>query len=243
MNDYKFNYNQYKRTITKNKNISFVLISLLIILLLGICVYLKPTTNNIDKFYFVEIDNFQTYKHAQILSLDLQNYGTNSLIYFDKSYHVLVGFYSNENDAKRVSENLKKSYQNCSILELCFSKNFNRKNLTKNQVTSVENLIKETKKLVLILEDLLNDFITNKTSYNKTKTLIKTCAENFIEASNKFFENFKTDSKYNTTKTHANSILNSISSLSNLEENSFTTIARYEIMKIATTLIKMTNCL
>ena len=243
MNEYVFNYNQYKKSINKNNNLSFILIVLIIVFLLGFCIFLKPVSNKTETFFFVEIDNFQTYKQAQNLSQELQNLGTYSLIYFDKSYHVFVSFYSKEKDAKSVQEKLKNSYHNCSVVGLEFLKNFNDKNLTKNQISSLKNLIHETKKLVLILEDILNDFITNKTSYNKTNTLIKTYAENFIEASNKFFENFKTDSKYNPTKTHANSILNSISSLSNLEENSFTTKARYEIMKIATALIKITNCL
>ena len=103
MSNYVFDYCQYRKNLSTKNNFNFITIFLLIIILLGMCVFLKPIKTSKSIFYYVEIDNFQTYKDAQKLSYELQNFGTNSLIFFDKTYHVLVGFYSIKNHAKTVS--------------------------------------------------------------------------------------------------------------------------------------------
>ena len=59
-----FNYYQYKNNINKKNNFSFIIIFLLIILLIGLCVFLAPTAKNLNTFYYVELDKFQTYKQA-----------------------------------------------------------------------------------------------------------------------------------------------------------------------------------
>ena len=241
MNDYVFDYHQYRKTLFTKNNFSFVIIFLIIIFLLSLCIFLKPIQTKKTTFYFVEIDNFQTYKHAQILSNELQNLNTSPLIYFDKSYHVLIGFYSSKKSAETVCEKLKNDYSNSTVFELGFLKNFSYKNLSKTQNSCVENLIKTTYEITLKIENLLNNFECKKTTFNKVKIYMKEQNEICIESCDDFFEAFKTDSIFNSIKPHVSNIVNSLNSISNLNESNFSSQCRYELMNIAINLSQIAN--
>lgn len=230
---YNFNYLQYKKTLNRKNNFSFTLIFLIIILLLGFCVYLAPKPKSTNNFYYVEIDNFQTYKEAINLSNQLQKSGCLGFIYFATSYHVLVSFYSSFENAEKVSENLKNDYKNTKVFSINFPLFNEKKNLTNNQNLSVKKVMATTKKVILELESLANDFDTQKVTHNEAKILTKNYIDEYSSAYEDFLVNFKTNSKHNKVKNYLQNILNSLNSLEEKEEHEFGILIRYEIINIS----------
>lgn len=241
-NNYVFNYSQYKKSINKKNNFAFTLIFLLIIILLGLCVFLYPKPNNFSEFHFVEIDNFQTYKDAVHLSQEVSASGGAGYVYFDGTYHVLASFYSNSADAEKVVENLKSEFENVQVFSInC--KNFSQqKNLSSSQNDSIESLIIQIKKIILQLEEISIKFETKNCSFNEAILTIKNDIKNFSSSYDNFLSNFKTDSKYNKAKDYTQSISSSFLNLLNSEEQSFSASLRYCTVHTAITLTQFTYC-
>ena len=242
-NQYKFNYYQHKKFLNKKNNFFCLIIVLLIVLLLGLCIFLKPHKSKINEFYFVEIDNFQTYKKALNLSEELQNLACKSYIYFDDKYHVLVSFYSNKNDAEKVCENLKNDYPKSQVICLTFSQFQTHKNLTTKQNSSIENSIISSQKLLQKLEQIYIDFSTQKITFEKAQILLKENHNYFTSALSDFMSNFKADSQYNLSKTYINNIDKSLFITTQTNEQDFSLSLRFEIMSIAISLTQFVNSL
>lgn len=237
-NNYQFNYYQYKKTITQKNNFSFTIIFLLIIFLTAACVIIAPKRKVVNEFFYVEIDNFQTYNEAISLSSELQKSGTGSYIFFDKSYHVLVSFYSSKNDAEKVCENIKNSHPNSQVFSINFPQFYHQKSLKKSQNLAIENLLNLTKKIISQLEHLSNNFDRQTISYAEVNNSIKNYLDDYTSTYEELLENFKTNSKFNKVKEYSEEIQTSLQSLTKKEADKLSVSLRYELISIT---IKLTQ--
>lgn len=230
MDKYIFNYNQYKKSINKKPKNYFSLIFIIIIILLGLCIFLYPKNYNYEKMYFVEIDNFNTYKDANKLANLISNKGGAGYVFYDGKYRVLASFYSNYDNAKKVSENLNKEYKNVSILTVENTKFTPKKQLNKHQNSQVKIVLKTTFEALLKLEKLNLKLDKKTLSENELKLHIKNINDNFQNIYSSFLSYFKNDSKFNIAKKYLNEIKNSMSTLT--ADTITSSILRYENIKI-----------
>ena len=232
--DYVFDYNHYKQSVNPKKTNWFFFAFLIIILLSGIHILINPRKIILEEFYFIEIDNFQTYSSAQKLASEINLQQGAGFIFYDGKYHVLASFYSDKNQAKTVLNNLISSYENATIFTLSAAQLEANNSLSNEQNNGLKIYINETNSLILQLEKLSINFIKKEISFNQTSVLLKELMLAYSETYSNFINIFNHDSKYNTSKKHADSILKSLSTLINCEEENLTTSFRYELISIAT---------
>ena len=232
-NKFNFNYSHYKKTLNKNNNFSLTIIVFFIILLLGLCVFFKPQTKDLNKFYYAQIGDFQTYNEALNLSTQLQNDGVTSYVYFDKSYHVLLSFYSTSSDAEKVTENLKNDFENSDVFSISFARFFKRTYLSNNQNSAIEDYLKTTYQTILSLEHLANQLDRSSISFNEAKILLQALLEDYDSMFDTIISNFRTNSSFNVSKKYANEILVTLTNLIKKEEQEFSALLRYHIIDIS----------
>ncbi len=231
MNDYVFNYNQYKNTINKKQNFNFLIIFFVIILLLGLIIFIRPKKQKLLEFYFVELGCFQTYQQALNLSNEINSNGNSSFVYFNGDYHVIVSFYSNYDDAKKVVENLQPEYANASLFTLEFKDFVNQNNLSKNQNSSIENFLNVSNDCIKKLENLSLMFDKKEIDYNELSFYLKDIKTDFCEQHDELETQFKFDSKHNIMKEYAYSMFSTINQITSLSEQDVTKNFRYLITK------------
>lgn len=232
MSEYTFNYYQYKKQINKNKPYNFTLIFLVIVLLLGICVFLRPKREQFSELYFVQSGEFQTYQQALNHSQEIASMGGAGYVYFENNYHVIAGFYSNHEDAKSVAEKLKNEYKASRIFSLKTKHFRKQKDLNSKQNESVENYVNQSQNIILKLEMLTNKYFEKSISFNELSIHFKNIKKDFEESYEKFNSTFKTNSKHNLTKEFAFEMLNSIGRILNISEEEPYSKLRYEIVNL-----------
>ncbi len=242
MNNYVFNYDQYKKTINKKNKFHFSVIFVLIILLLGLCIFLYPKQTTANNFYFVEIDNFQTYNKANSLANEIKNSGGAGYVYFDGTYHVLASFYSNYKSAEKVVNNLKLDYKNANVFTIETNKFLVNKNLNSSHNNSIKNFLDATHKIILNLEKLNTEFDKKSLQLSELNIHIKNNQEEFDNVYSNLMENLKNNSKFNLAKEYLIQMKSSLSNLSNLENNTASTTLRYETIKLTITRIQFLSC-
>ena len=242
MSDYVFNYYQYKNSIPKKNNFNFTIVFFVIIILLSLCVFLKPKPTKLVEFYFVEIDCFQTYQQAINLSNELTLFGGAGYIYFDGNYHVIASFHSSYDDAKSVCKNIKTEYKNSSIFTLSNSPFVEQKNLNISQNNSIKDFIKTAEKTILDMEKYLIMCSKKEIAFNALSIALNETKKDFDLSYNSLLSSFKTNSKLNTMKEYANQISKSISDLCNTSEQNFLAKFRYQIVNIVVNYHHFLSC-
>ena len=242
MTDYIFNYDQYKKTINKKNGFNFSVMFIVIILLLGLCVFLYPKQTNTLNFYFVEIDNFQTYNKANSLANEIKNSGGAGYVYFDGTYHVLASFYSNYKSAEKVVNNLKSDYKNATVFNIETYKFTDKKKLNSSQNKSIKNFLDTTHTMILNLEKLNTNFDKKSLQIEELKIHIKNNQEEFNNVYSSLIEDLKNNSKFNFIKEYLVQMKNSLSNLSNLENNTASSTLRYETVKLVINRIQFLSC-
>lgn len=233
MDNYTFNYNEYKKKIKQQHGFSFLIILFLIIALVGIAYWLISNNGQNEYLYFVEVNSYLSYNEANIKAGEIQTQNGAGYIYFDNVYHVLAGYYPTEESATAVVNNILPSEPNSKVFKLeCNS--FNRRNnLTNKQNELVIEIVNKNKtNLNKIYENIIN-FDKNEANINELNINflnLKTDYENLIS---EFSKNFNQKSKYinaiDSVKKIKTSIENLITSLSN---NEFYKL-KYETINIA----------
>lgn len=241
MDNYKFNYNQYKKTIHKKNNFSFLLIIFLIIILMSACILLKPKNKKVFEYYIVEVDCFQTYQQAIELSNEINIRGGAGYIYFDSKYHVLASLYSNYDNAEKVCNNLIENYPNTNILTFSNDKFVKLKNLNAKQNNSIENLINATNNILINLETLNLQYDTNKINQNKLKISVKNFLENFTICYDDFLSSFKNKPKFNVVKKHTEEISKSLEILTAQNNEITSSNLKYSLISICINLYQFRN--
>ena len=242
MNNYVFNYDQYKKTINKKNKTSFLLLFFIVIILLGLCIFIYPKKSNTIEFYFVEIDNFQTFKEANNLSLKINESGGAGYVYFDGKYRVLASFYSNYDNAKKVADNLKNDYTNATVFTMETNNFHNIINLNSHQNNSIKNLLETTYKTILQLEDLIINYELKNISNNELNLHIKNHQTEFDEVYNDFINNFNNLSKYNLAKDYLVKMQQCFKNISTIENQNISSNLRYETVKLVILRSQFLSC-
>jgi len=242
MSNYTFNYSQYKKSINTKSNFSFTIIFVIIILLLGACVFIAPRKEKTLELYFVEIAQFQTFKLALNFSQKVCLESNSEYIYFDGNYHVLTNFYSDYNKAEKATNRLKTNYPKSNILTLTLKPYSHQPNLTKDQNLSIENFTLSCETLYLNLEQILCNHEKEKSSLARTQEMLKNLHENFTHAYNDFLSHFKTNSKYNLAKDYAHKMLTSAHTLQSADSENLLKIMQYELINFTILYHKFLSC-
>ena len=242
MNNYNFDYNQYHSSINKKNNFSFYVIFLLIIILLGLYVFVKPQKENFNELYFVEIANFETYHQAIGLSQKVISNQAAGYIFFDGKYHVLASFYLNKNDAKKVVENIKNVYANACVFSIQENIFFSQKSLNNKQNKTLRDFINSTKENMIKLQNINLEFDSNKISFNEFKVYLHEIKNSFDDAHIKLTSTFENDLKFNIIKDYAKQMSTSIENIIEANEQNANQIMRYEIISFVINRNYLVSC-
>jgi len=232
MSDYVFNYSQYKKSINNKTNFHFSIMFLLIILLLGLCVFLKQRKPQLDEFYFIEINNFPTYNHAQKLSQEVSQSGGAGFVYFDGSYHVLASFHSNYDDAESVLQNVKTTHPTATIFSITSNHFSHHSSLSSSQNSSVKNFLNELETYILKIEKLSIQLDLREISFDQLSISTKKHAEPIMSAYENLINVFNHNPKHNITKQYAQQAVSAISNISALDQSNVSSCLRYHLISI-----------
>ena len=118
MQEYHFDYAQYKKRLNKKLNISFVFLLIPIIILCAIFSALQQPKIYTYEYHFVQLNQFENYTQAFEFATQIKQLEGAGYIYKDTSYHIFANYYKDIKDAEKVCKNLKKDYKNCKIYSI-----------------------------------------------------------------------------------------------------------------------------
>ncbi len=233
MNDYQFDYKEYKKKIKNKGGMSFLIILFIIILLVGVIYFIIPKASDVDYLYFVQTNQFLNYNDASIKAAEIQQQNGAGFIYYDSVYHVLAGFYPDEKSAISVVNNIKATQPDSMVFKLECNKFIRHKNLTNNQNELIFEIInKNVANLNKIYENIIK-FDKNEVNINELNINflnLKTDYDNLIANFNK---NFDKKSKYLHAVACLKKIKSSVNNLClHLANNEFYKL-KYETISIA----------
>lgn len=232
MDDYVFDYTQYKSKINKKSKHGFVLIVFIICILFCVSIFLYPKNIGNYEFYFVEIGNFQTYNQAKNLSHELALKNAPGYIHYDNTYHVLSAFFPKYDQAESVVNNLKDEYKNVKILTIKSPK-ISKINFSFDPNKTIKNLTLTTNNILNELNNLNISYEKNEISYNNLSTQITMLADTFNNDYSEFSTFFKDDYTLNSAKKYMKNISESIENLKKTPEDKISFTLKNEIIKIA----------
>jgi len=198
MNDFKFDYYQYKQRINPQQKLRISLCLVLIIILIGVVCLINQNTNTIE-FHFVEIGTFLNYKEANTKALELQQRNAGGYIYFDGTYHVLACAYTNKEDAKAVATNISSDFPSAKYFCLT-TKKYNLKSYNKTERTTIEKVITTNEKTISSLYNLMIEFEKNEISERQLTLKINQLNSSYVENTAEFMSIFKVNSQISTLK-------------------------------------------
>lgn len=242
MNEYIFNYNQYKKTINHNKGLSFYFLFVIIIVLLSTIVFIKPEKEKIFKYYFVEVDRFSTYQNALNLSQEINSNGGAGYIYFDGEYHVLASFYTNYDNAEKVATNLKNDYHSSCVFTIKTKPFSKQSHLSKNQNLAIENLLDTSENVINNLEHSSNQFDKNELTFSKLQVQVENLNDQFYSTYETFLKHFKTNSQLNIATDYAKRMTTSLNNIKTNDEQNISSHIRYELINFVITRHQFLSC-
>lgn len=222
MNNYTFDFCQYKQKINQKRKVHISVYIVIIILLIGMAFFVNQKNSTVD-FHFVETGNFLNYKDANTHASELKQQNAGGYIFFDGTYHVLACAYLNEKDAKAVASNLNAQYEQAKYFSLS-TKQFNQKNFNKAEKNTILKVINANEKVI-------NDFyslIMNETNTQKNLKLER-LYHYYTNEIEDFFNLFKINSKISTLKEKILTIQDC------LRENLDEYMMKYNLIKISIT--------
>lgn len=231
MSDYTFNYNLYKKNINKKSN-SFLLILILTILVLFIfALYLNPNNSGTFEFYFVQMDSFQNYSKANILSQELKTKNAPGYVYHDIKYRVLASFYTNYDDAENVVNNLKSTYKNACVYTLSTNQ-IQKNNYSFDPDKTIKNLILHTNKMINNLSKMSISLDKHELNFKELSVKLIEIEKDFESNYSKFYNFFKNDHNLNSQKKYTNNIYQSLKILKDCNEENVSFYLKNELIKI-----------
>ena len=220
MEVFQFDYYQYKKRINNNLKFNFSVIFILIILLLGMAIYLKPSEKKLN-FYFVEIASFQTYSKASTLANEIKQQHGAGYIYYDYNYKVLATYFTSKSDAEKVVSNLVESYPNAKVYTLQVTKKLKLKSLNKQQVEIVGKLNSKLQETINILSNASMLLDKQELSLNKFIHQTNEILNSFSDLYENFLNLFKQNSTHNVTKEHLENIQTNLTHLTNVKDEQY----------------------
>lgn len=232
MQEYIFDYKDYKKRIKKPIKFNITLTTILIIILLGLCVFLSQPKVRTTNFYFVEIGKFQTFSQANKMATEISLKNGAGFVYFDNNYHVLAGFYPDKNSAEKVSKNISNEYPKSTVFCLSATQFYQNKSFSKNKNDLIQNLCDVLTNIETSLYEISILLDTNNNSYKTIKTKLNSLLD--IYSSN--FANLKNEIKTDTNNINilkkALEINNSLSRITEANEQSLPQKIKYETINI-----------
>lgn len=233
MQNYEFDYNQYKMKINKKNKYSICVLSIIILILLGIAFYVYPKNRNTTEFYFVEIKSFMTYNEANNLATSIQSMGGAGYVYYDGYYHVLAAYYPNENDAKKVCENLKAEYETVKVFTLTTDKFSKSNSLSAQENNKISEMIDAN--LNLIEQVYINTIAYDTSSINESQLLmnLENLKTHFKNTYDEYSSLLKQNDKFTKSIKCLNKILNSTDNFKSIcDGQQISYKIKYELIKI-----------
>ena len=233
MQNYEFDYNQYKMKINKKNKYSICVMSFLILILLGVAFFVYPKDHRTTEFYFVEIRSFVTYNEANNLATTIQSMGGAGYVYYDGYYHVLAAYYPNEKDAKKVCENLKSEYDSAEVYTLTTDKFLKSNSLTTQENNTITEMINTN---LTLIEQLYSNIIAYDTSsINESQLLInlENLKTDYKNKYDNYLSYFKQNDKFSKSIKYLNKILNSTENFKSIcSDQQISYKIKYELIKI-----------
>ena len=220
MEDFQFDYYQYKKRLNNKTKFNFYVVFILIILFLGLAIYLKPNEKKLN-FYFVEIASFQTYSKASILADEIKQHQGAGYIYYDYNYKVLATYFTTKSDAEKVASNLVETYPNAKVFTLQVNKNLKLNSLNKKQVEVVEKLNNNLQETIKIFSNASVLLDKQELSLNKFNQQANEILNSFTEHYKDFLNLFKQNSTHNITKGHLKNIEKNLTHLTNVKDEQY----------------------
>lgn len=230
MQNYTFNYAQYKKKINR-KSISFIPILLvLIIILLGIAFCLTRNSQE-QEFYFVQIDEFASYKDASILSYELQEKNAGGFIYYNGIYHVLANFYIQKKDAETVASNLKSDYPKSCVFSLSAPKQIQTTNLSSKQYAYANEFCLISLTAIQDLSELSIKYDSSLISFSELRVKIKDLSSKLKQSTDKIASELS-PTNHNLAIKHAQIIADCLEDLKGTTEHDLSKQIKYELTKL-----------
>ena len=206
MQNYYFDYYQYKKKINSHKTAGFSLIIFFIIILTGIAMLVYPKSKTYTVVYFVEINTFLNYKDASTLANEISALGGAGYVYYDGKYHVLASYYPDEEDATTVSENLLTDYPTAKVYAIKIDKVSLSNELSSSQQDCIKDQINANEKLINSLYNTIIQYDSNSISDSEVNIMLSNIKTDFDNNRDSFLEQFKIDSKFNLAKKYLSKI-------------------------------------
>ena len=243
MNEYHFNYYQYNKRLNKNLKINFIIIIIIfIILFLTVSILLKPTQKTFN-FYFVEIDNFQTYSKAYNIAEEIKKQQGAGYIYYEQNYKVLATYFSEKKDAETVVNNLKENYPNSQVYILQINQNLKLNNLSKKQIDIVKTLQQNLFQITSILSNSSILLDKQELKFNNFIFQFKEVLKNLNKDIEKFYNLFNQNPTFNHAKDCLKNIELSVNNLSKTENDfQLGQIIKFEMVHIVINFANFSNC-
>ena len=231
MNSFKFDAKDYKKR-TKKKTISIFFILFLIIILTICSVCLLPKSNNVDLFYFVEIDSFSRYSDANILAQKIQQESAAGYIYYDEKYHVLTSFYLEKKQAESVVKNISIDYPNSNVYTLEISRFHPKDNFNEKQNKTILDVSQCLLDTIHTLSEFSIEYDSHSRSMDSIKVNITNYYSTFMSLQNVFNTVFHIDSKFNAHKSYLTEVNNSFNRIIQSSESQFSRVIKFETINI-----------
>lgn len=235
MQEYNFNYLDYKKRLKNPIKFNFVFITLILILLLGTCVFFNQNRQGFSTYYFVEVGEYSTFSQANKTASEVTLKSGAGFVYFDKSYHVLAGFYLTQESAKTVSKNIANEYPNTKIFTLSAAKFNNKKTYSKTENSTIKNVIENNQNTINSIYQLSLSLDKNELSFNSAITQILALKDDFVCSQKLFEDTFKNEKIYFNTNKKLNEICNSLTRLTKSTEQELKQKIKYELINITIT--------
>ena len=244
MQDYVFDYNEYKKRTKKPIKFNFSLTIFFVIILLGLCVFLNQTKTSYIEYNFVDVGQFSNYSQASKFAQNLSSQNGAGFIYFDDCYHVFAGFYTSKTDAEKVVKNIVEFYPNATATTISANKFKTKNNLKKaqniaikNQIDTNENIIESISNLSIELD--LNNITT--TAFNLKITQIVDEFSSTFKVLNSCLFNNKTK-RFDLSK-YLTEIKNSLTNIQSASAQELPQKVKYELINIVVNNIRFLNAL
>ncbi len=218
MQEYQFNQKEYRKKIYKNGGGSVAILIFICIILIGAAFILMPKKSaSKQEFYFVEINQFITYKDANELAISIQEKGGAGYVFFNGSYHVFAGYYPTKSEAETVCENLKEEFECACVFSLEYS--LNSKNLSANQKTALSNMVEMSENTIGEIYENILSFVKNENSEAKLKLNFSAILKNFESKMEEFNGVFK-DNKFSKARASLEKMHTSLTNLNDITDAS-----------------------
>lgn len=230
MQNYQFDYVQYKKKINK-KSVCLIPILLILNFILLVVAFYLTTSSNEQEFYFVQIDEFATYKDANTLACEIQGKNAGGYIYYDGTYHVLASFYLLKDDAESVSTNLKNDYPNACVFSISTPKKIYATSLSNKQHACANEFCLNSLSAIQQLADLSIKYDCSEISFSELSVKIKDLSSSLRKSKDNLSAELSSP-KYALAIKHAEEIAICLEELEETTEQEMSKQIKYELIKL-----------